>query len=205
MQVPDGIAAERPYTVGASQVAGSRCSTPGTAVPDAPANALDEAGWWLQGLKRAGSPGKSDVLHEFPALAEDIRAEIARESLHWVRPHFGSGPRPVLRTVPAMLAEGHDRPTNADAASQTLKRHFSFAAQNSFEQWHIFGGPLRGYNGNAAGVSVAVGSDDTQSDTVLLVKILACSNFAAIRPTTRASRRAFWCEIANNEVARILA
>ena len=57
---------------------------PKSCVPESAAAALGDAGWWLHGLKLAGAAAKPSVLRQFPALAQGIRAEEAREA-----PAFG--------------------------------------------------------------------------------------------------------------------
>jgi RecB family exonuclease len=49
-------------------------------VPEFPSAALDETGWWLNGLTRAGKDGRMAVLGRYPGLAEGIRAEQERAS-----------------------------------------------------------------------------------------------------------------------------
>lgn len=53
---------------------------PKSSVPNSPAAALGEAGWWLSALRRAGEKGRNAVLREYPALAEGLRAEKERDS-----------------------------------------------------------------------------------------------------------------------------
>ena len=57
---------------------------PKSCVPESSAAALGDAGWWLHGLKLAGAAAKPSVLRKFPALAQGIRAEEARDA-----PAFG--------------------------------------------------------------------------------------------------------------------
>jgi hypothetical protein len=53
---------------------------PKSCVPEVPLGAMDEAGWWLNGLARAGKAGRTAVLRQYPALADGIRAEGERDS-----------------------------------------------------------------------------------------------------------------------------
>jgi hypothetical protein len=62
----------------------SALGAPKSCVPESAAAALGEAGWWLHGLKLAGATAKPSVLRQFPALAQGIRAEEARQA-----PEFG--------------------------------------------------------------------------------------------------------------------
>jgi hypothetical protein len=62
----------------------SALGAPKSYVPESAAAALGEAGWWLYGLKLAGATAKPSVLRQFPALAQGIRAEEARQA-----PAFG--------------------------------------------------------------------------------------------------------------------
>jgi CRISPR/Cas system-associated exonuclease Cas4 (RecB family) len=52
---------------------------PKSCVPESAAAALGATGWWLYGLKLAGAAAKPFVLRQFPALAQGIQAEEARE------------------------------------------------------------------------------------------------------------------------------
>jgi ATP-dependent helicase/nuclease subunit B len=52
---------------------------PKSCVPDSAAIALSDADWWLHGVKPVGAAAKPSVLRHFPALADGIRAEQARE------------------------------------------------------------------------------------------------------------------------------
>ncbi len=53
---------------------------PRSMVPEAADRALSDDGWWLAGLEQAGAPGSEPVLEAFPALAQGIAAEEARDS-----------------------------------------------------------------------------------------------------------------------------
>jgi len=53
---------------------------PKSCVPEVPSSAMDEAGWWLNGLTHAGKTGRTAVLRQYPALADGIRAEGERDS-----------------------------------------------------------------------------------------------------------------------------
>ena len=53
---------------------------PKSCVPESPRAALSDSDWWLHGLKSAGPTGAMAVLREYPALAQGIRAEEARQS-----------------------------------------------------------------------------------------------------------------------------
>ena len=77
-------------------------------MPESAAAALGDAGWWLHGLKLAGTAAKPFVLRQFPALAQGIRAEEARQA-----PAFGE----YDGFVPA--AGKVARPVHARAASLT--------------------------------------------------------------------------------------
>jgi ATP-dependent helicase/nuclease subunit B len=52
---------------------------PKSCVPESATAALGDAGWWLYGVKLAGAAATSSVLRQFPALAQGIQAEVARE------------------------------------------------------------------------------------------------------------------------------
>jgi len=53
---------------------------PKSCVPERPSSAMDQAGWWLNGLTRAGKDGRTSVLRQYPGLADGIRAEGDRDS-----------------------------------------------------------------------------------------------------------------------------
>jgi hypothetical protein len=53
---------------------------PKSCVPERPSNAMDQAGWWLNGLTRAGKDGRTSVLRLYPGLADGICAEGDRDS-----------------------------------------------------------------------------------------------------------------------------
>jgi hypothetical protein len=53
---------------------------PKSCVPEVPSSAMDEAGWWLNGLTNVGKDGRTAVLRHYPTLANGIRAEEERES-----------------------------------------------------------------------------------------------------------------------------
>jgi hypothetical protein len=53
---------------------------PKSCVPEVPSSAMDEAGWWLNGLTRAGKAGRTAVLRQYHALADGIHAEGERDS-----------------------------------------------------------------------------------------------------------------------------
>lgn len=53
---------------------------PKSCVPEFPSSAMDEAGWWLNGLTRSGNDGRTAVLGQYSALADGIRAEGERDS-----------------------------------------------------------------------------------------------------------------------------
>jgi ATP-dependent helicase/nuclease subunit B len=53
---------------------------PKSCVPEVPSSAMDEAGWWLNGLTNVGKDGRTAVLRQYPPLADGIRAEEERES-----------------------------------------------------------------------------------------------------------------------------
>jgi ATP-dependent helicase/nuclease subunit B len=96
--------------------------TPKSAVPDTPSGALDEAGWWLYGLKRAGSAGRPAVLRQFPPLAAGIQAETARESTDFTEydgyvPAAGRVLNPGRRDTPVS-------PTELEGAAKCPFRYF---------------------------------------------------------------------------------
>jgi hypothetical protein len=53
---------------------------PKSCVPEVPSSAMDEAGWWLNGLTRAGKAGRTAVQSQYPALQDGVRAEGERDS-----------------------------------------------------------------------------------------------------------------------------
>ena len=53
---------------------------PKSCVPERPSSAMDDAGWWLNGLTRAGKDGRTFLLVRYPALADGICAEGERDS-----------------------------------------------------------------------------------------------------------------------------
>lgn len=53
---------------------------PKSCVPESPSSAMDEVGWWLNGLTRAGKAGRPAVLRQYSALADGIFADEQRDS-----------------------------------------------------------------------------------------------------------------------------
>jgi hypothetical protein len=53
---------------------------PKSCVPETPSSAMDESGWWLNGLTGAGKEGRTAVLRQYPALADGIFADAQRDS-----------------------------------------------------------------------------------------------------------------------------
>lgn len=58
---------------------------PKSCVPETPSSAMDEAGWWLNGLSRAGEEGRTAALRRYPELADGIRADVARDSTQFTK------------------------------------------------------------------------------------------------------------------------
>lgn len=54
--------------------------TPVSCVPEPASSALGVAGWWLNGLKRAGSSGRAPLLKQYSSLQLGLDAEAQRES-----------------------------------------------------------------------------------------------------------------------------
>jgi ATP-dependent helicase/nuclease subunit B len=52
---------------------------PKSCVPESPSSAMDEAGWWLNGLTAAEREGRMAVLRQYPALADGIFAGEQRD------------------------------------------------------------------------------------------------------------------------------
>ena len=95
---------------------------PKSCVPESAAAALGDAGWWLHGLKRAGAAAKPSVLRQFPALAQGIRAEEAREA-----PAFGEydGFVPAAgKVLDPCAREQPVSPTQLQNAAECPFRHF---------------------------------------------------------------------------------
>ena len=95
---------------------------PKSCVPESAAAALGDAGWWLHGLKLAGAAAKPLVLGHFPALAQGIRAELAREA-----PAFGEydGFVPAAGTMLDPCArERPVSPTQLQGAAECPFRYF---------------------------------------------------------------------------------
>jgi CRISPR/Cas system-associated exonuclease Cas4 (RecB family) len=79
-------------------------------VPESAAAALGDAGWWLHGLKLAGAAARPSVLRQFPALAQGIRAEEAREAPAFGEydgfvPAAGKVLDPIVRERPASSSQ----------------------------------------------------------------------------------------------------
>lgn len=95
---------------------------PKSYVPESPPAALGDAGWWLHGLKLAGAAAKPSVLEHFPALAQGIKAEEAREA-----PAFGKYDGFVPAAGKALDPCARERPTSSTHLQQAAEcpfRHF---------------------------------------------------------------------------------
>jgi hypothetical protein len=95
---------------------------PKSCVPESAAAALGDAGWWLHGLKLAGAAAKPSVLGQFPALAQGIQAEDAREA-----PAFGEydGFVPAAGTMlDPCTRERPVSPTQLQGAAECPFRYF---------------------------------------------------------------------------------
>ena len=95
---------------------------PKSCVPESAAAALGDAGWWLHGLKLAGAAARPSVLRQFPALAQGIRAEEAREA-----PAFGEYDGFVPAAGKVLDPCARERPassTQLQKAAECPFRHF---------------------------------------------------------------------------------
>ncbi len=95
---------------------------PKSCVPESAAAALGDAGWWLDGLKRAGAAAKPSVLRQFPELAQGIRAGEAREA-----PAFGAYDGFVPAAGKVLDPCARERPassTQLQEAAECPFRHF---------------------------------------------------------------------------------
>jgi ATP-dependent helicase/nuclease subunit B len=95
---------------------------PKSCVPETARAALSDSGWWLNGLKLAGSTGMADVLRQFPSLAQGRRAEEARQS-----PMFGEydGFVPEAgKVLDPCAREQLVSPTQLENAAKCPFRHF---------------------------------------------------------------------------------
>src|SRR5262249_32607511 len=86
---------------------------PKSFVPETAAAALDEASWWLNGVKRAGAAARPAVMRQFTGLAQGASAETARDSAQFTEydghvPAAGKEMDPVARTTPVSVTELED-------------------------------------------------------------------------------------------------
>jgi hypothetical protein len=95
---------------------------PKSCVPESAGAALGDSGWWLHGLKLAGVGAKPSVLRQFPALAQGIRAEEARQAPAFGEydgfvPAAGKALDPCARSQPVS-------PTQLQTAAECPFRYF---------------------------------------------------------------------------------
>jgi RecB family exonuclease len=96
--------------------------TPKSCVPESPAEALGESGWWLNGVVRAGDAAKKAVLAQYPDLAEGVRAERERASDRFTE---YDGYVPAAGAVLDPCAAGTVvSPTQLESAAKCPFRHF---------------------------------------------------------------------------------
>jgi ATP-dependent helicase/nuclease subunit B len=96
--------------------------TPASCVPEPSSSALGEAGWWLNGLKRAGRPGRDAVLRQYPSLQQGLQAEAQRQSPAFTQydgfvPDAGAFLDPCARETPVSA-------TQLEKAAACPFRHF---------------------------------------------------------------------------------
>ncbi len=96
--------------------------TPVSCVPEPASSALGIAGWWLNGLKRAGSPGRAPLLKQYPSLQLGLDADAQRDSPAFTEfdgfvPEAGAFLDPCTREAPVSA-------TQLEKAAECPFRHF---------------------------------------------------------------------------------
>jgi hypothetical protein len=95
---------------------------PKSCVPETPSSAMDEAGWWLNGLSRAGKEGRAAALRRYPELADGIRADAARDSTQFTE-YDGFVPA-AGKTLDPCMREQAVSATQLEDAAKCPFRHF---------------------------------------------------------------------------------
>ncbi len=95
---------------------------PVSCVPEQDSSALGESGWWLHGLKRAGSSGRPAVLRQYASLQQGLNAEAQRDSPAFTEfdgfvPDAGVFLDPCTRDAPVSA-------TQLENAAECPFRHF---------------------------------------------------------------------------------
>ena len=95
---------------------------PKSCVPELSSDALGEAGWWLNGVVRAGDAAKGAVLSQYPDLAEGLHAGDERASDRFTE-YDGYVPA-AGQVLDPCAREGPVSPTQLEGAATCPFKHF---------------------------------------------------------------------------------